>query len=226
MFNEQLFALQDHEYQAFQVKLIPSIPSDTIIGVRIPQLRRLAKQLNKEEQGKCAEFLKQLPHHYYEENLLHAFLIAGIKDFDRAVELTQEFLPYIDNWAVCDSFQPKAFGNHHDEVLILIRQWIRSEHVYTVRFAIGLLLSNYLDTHFAPEQLDLVATIGSDEYYVKMMQAWYFATALAKQYDKAIPYLTEHRLPKWVRNKAIQKACESYRIDNQTKCHLRQLRIK
>ena len=226
MFNEQLFALQDHEYQVFQVKLIPNIPSDTIIGVRIPQLRRLAKQLVKEEQGKCAEFLKQLPHHYYEENLLHAFLIAGIKDFDRAVELTQEFLPYIDNWAVCDSFQPKAFGNHHDEVPILIRQWIRSEHVYTVRFAIGLLLSNYLDTHFAPEQLDLVATISSDEYYVKMMQAWYFATALAKQYNATIPYLTEHRLPEWVHNKTIQKACESYRIDNQIKCYLRQLRLK
>lgn len=226
MFNKQLFALQDYEYQAFQAKLIPNIPSDTIIGVRIPQLRRLAKQLVKEEQGKCAEFLKQLPHHYYEENLLHAFLIAGIKDFDRAVELTQEFLPYIDNWAVCDSFQPKAFGNHHDEVPILIRQWIRSEHVYTVRFAIGLLLSNYLDTHFAPEQLDLVATISSDEYYVKMMQAWYFATALAKQYNATIPYLTEHRLPEWVHNKTIQKACESYRIDNQTKCYLRQLRIK
>ena len=172
------------------------------------------------------EFLKQLPHHYYEENLLHAFLIAGIKDFDRAVELTQEFLPYIDNWAACDSFQPKAFGNHHDEVLILIRQWIKSEHTYTVRFAIGLLLSNYLDTYFTSEQLDLVATINSDEYYVKMMQAWYFATALAKQYSATIPYLTEHRLPKWVHNKTIQKACESCRIDNQTKCYLRQLRIK
>ena len=226
MFNKQLFALQDHKYQAFQAKLIPNIPSDTIIGVRIPQLRRLAKQLVKEEQGKCAEFLKQLPHHYYEENLLHAFLIADIKDFDRAVELTQEFLPYINNWAVCDSFQPKAFGNHHDEVLILICQWIKSQHTYTVRFAIRLLLSNYLDTYFTSEQLDLVATINSDEYYVKMMQAWYFATALAKQYDATILYLTEHRLPEWVHNKTIQKACESYRIDNQTKCYLRQLRIK
>ena len=226
MFNKQLFALQDYEYQAFQAKLIPNIPSDTIIGVRIPQLRRLAKQLAKEEQDKCAEFLKQPPHHYYEENLLHAFLIAGTKDFDRAVELTQEFLPYINNWAVCDSFQPKVFSSHHDEVLILIRQWIKSEHTYTVRFAIGLLLSNYLDTYFASEQLDLVATINSDEYYVKMMQAWYFATALAKQYSATIPYLTEHRLPKWVHNKTIQKACESCRIDNQTKCYLRQLRIK
>ena len=224
MFNEQLFTMQDIEYQTFQAKLIPNLDNQTIIGVRIPRLRHLAKQLAKEQPNQCAEFLNTLPHRYYEENLLHAFLIADKEDFTEVVELTQQFLSYVDNWAVCDSFRPKVFSKHHAEVLTLIRNWLSVDHTYTIRFAIGLLLSNYLDAYFKPTQLEWVASIDNSAYYVRMMQAWYFATALAKQYDATIPYLKEGKLPKWVHNKTIQKARESYRIDDDTKEYLRQLR--
>ena len=165
-----------------------------------------------------------MPHRYYEENLLHAFLIADKEDFTEVVELTQQFLSYVDNWAVCDSFSPKIFRKHHAEVLTLIRNWLSLDHTYTIRFAIGLLLSNYLDVYFEPTQLKWVTSIDNSAYYVRMMQAWYFATALAKQYDATIPYLKEGKLPKWVHNKTIQKARESYRIDDDTKEYLRQLR--
>lgn len=224
MFDDQLFQLQDAAYRDFQAKLIPNIDSSTIIGVRVPQLRRLARQLAREQPSQCIEFLNTLPHHYYEENLLHAYLIADTADFARVVGLTQQFLPFIDNWAVCDTFRPKSFSSHTSEVLTLIQDWLSSNHPYTVRFAIGLLLSNYLDDNFNDNQLQLVASVKSNEYYVKMMQAWYFATALAKQPDATMPYLTERRLQPWVHNKAIQKACESYRINNETKKTLRQLR--
>lgn len=224
MFDDQLFQLQDTAYRDFQAKLIPNIDSSTIIGVRVPQLRRLARQLAKKQPSQCIEFLNTLPHHYYEENLLHAYLITDTADFARVVRLTQQFLPFIDNWAVCDTFRPKSFGSHTSEVLTLIQDWLSSNHPYTIRFAIGLLLSNYLNDNFNNNQLRLVASVKSNEYYVKMMQAWYFATALAKQPDATMPYLTERRLQPWVHNKAIQKACESYRINNETKKILRQLR--
>ena len=224
MFDDQILQLQDATYRDFQAKLIPTIDPSTIIGVRVPQLRRLARRLAGEQPSQCIEFLSALPHHYYEENLLHAYLIADMTDFARVVELTQQFLPFIDNWAVCDTFRPKSFGSHTSEVLTLIQNWLSSNHPYTVRFAIGLLLSNYLDGNFNDNQLQLVASVKSDEYYVKMMQAWYFATALAKQPDATMPYLTERRLQPWVHNKAIQKACESYRINNEAKKTLRQLR--
>lgn len=223
MFDDQLFQLQDTAYRDFQAKLIPNIDSNTIIGVRVPQLRRLARQLAREQPSQCIEFLNTLPHHYYEENLLHAYLITDTADFARVVGLTQQFLPFIDNWAVCDTFRPKSFGSRTSEVLTLIQDWLSSNHPYTVRFAIGLLLSNYLDDNFNDNQLQLVASVKNSEYYVKMMQAWYFATALAKQPDATMPYLTERRLQPWVHNKAIQKACESYRINNETKKTLRQL---
>ena len=202
---------------------MPTINPDTIIGIRIPVLRKFAKDFSKKDVAK--DFLNQLPHKYYEENNLHAFILETIKDYKSALEKTEEFLPYIDNWATCDMFFPKVFKNHTDDLLSHIKRWLESNSVYTIRYAIGLLMKLYLDENFSPEYPELVSSIRSDEYYVNMMIAWYFATALAKQYDTAIEYLTNKKLDTWVHNKTIQKAIESYRISDETKNYLRTLKI-
>ncbi|WP_312636178.1 DNA alkylation repair protein [Oscillibacter sp.] len=220
----RLFALQDLKYKDFQCKLIPTVAPERVIGVRTPELRKLANELSKEPE--TAEFLKRLPHQYYDENNLHGFVIEQIKDYNTAVAAIDAFLPYVDNWATCDLISPKVFRKHRPELLNEIQRWMASDRTYTIRFGIGMLMTHFLDENFAPEHLTLVAKIHSEEYYVNMMIAWYFATALAKQWDAVIPYIRHNRLDKWVHNKAIQKAVESYRITEAQKAELRTLRVK
>ena len=211
--GERLLALQDVEYRDFNRALLPGMPDGCVIGVRMPLLRRLAKQVDAEP------FLEALPHRYYEENQLHAIIVSGIKDFDRCLHQVDRFLPYVDNWATCDALRPRCFAEHTDALLPSVRRWLAAGHEYTVRFGIGMLEAFYLDHAFDPEQLRWVAAVGREEYYVKMMQAWYFATALAKQWDAAMPVVAA--LPDWVRRKTIQKACESYRVTQEHKDCLR-----
>ena len=222
--TEQLFSMQDEKYKLFNCKLIPTVDPDTMIGVRVPMLRKLAKELNGTTEAQA--FLSELPHKYYEENNLHAFLIALTKDYDNCIAELEQFLPYIDNWATCDGLSPKVFKKHLPELLEHIKVWIASEHTYTVRFAIGMLMQFYLDDAFDKQYTDLVAAVQSEEYYVNMMRAWYFATALAKQYDTAVMYLENQRLDVWTHNKTIQKAIESYRITDEQKQYLRSLKRK
>ena len=222
--QNELFKMQDKAYKSFHSKLIPTIDSDLIIGVRIPVLRKFAKELSKTSESR--EFINNLPHKYYEENNLHAFIIEQIKDFDEVLEETEKFLPYIDNWATCDSFLPKIFKKNPDKLLPYVKKWIRSGRTYTVRYGIGILMSLYLDNEFKAEYLELVASVKSDEYYVNMMIAWYFATALAKQYDYAVPFITEYKLTPQVHNKTIQKSVESLRITKDTKEFLKSYKIR
>ena len=220
----RLFELADPEYKEFHKHLIPGYDEDAIIGVRTPALRKLSNEFAGRPE--IADFISALPHRYYEENNMHAFIISSTKDFDKAIAETEAFLPYIDNWATCDCWAPKAFASHTDELLPYVKKWLRSDHTYTVRYAIGMLMKFCLDEHFKPEYCELVSSVISDEYYINMMSAWYFATALAKQYDTAVTFLTGKKLPVWVHNKTIQKAVESYRISDETKAYLRTLRIK
>lgn len=222
--TERLFALQDLKYQSFHSKLIPTVDPDTVIGIRTPELRKLAKELKGS--NSASAFLQTLPHHYYEENNLHAFLIEQIKDYDECIKAVDAFLPYVDNWATCDSMSPKVFKKHLPQLLDRIRLWITSDHPYTVRFAIGMLMRFYLDEQFKPEYPQMAASVHSEEYYVNMMIAWYFATALAKQYDAVLPYFLNHLLDPRVHNKAIQKAVESYRITDTQKQYLKTLKRK
>ena len=222
--QERLFALQDNEYRAFQSKLMPTVPPQRIIGVRTPLLRKLEKELSGSPQA--ARFLDSLPHAYYEEDNLHAFLVEQIRDYDTALRETERFLPYIDNWATCDCFCPKIFSKYKPELLSPIRRWLGSDQTYTVRYAMGMLMRYYLDEAFQPEYLEWVAGVHSEEYYLNMMRAWYFATALAKQPDAALPWLTDRRLDLWTHNKTIQKAVESNRIPSEMKQQLRALRIR
>ena len=222
--EKRLFELADPAYKDFHKNLVPGYNTERIIGVRTPPLRKLAGEFAKHPG--IGEFITELPHKYYEEDNLHAFIISRTKDFERSVAEVEAFLPYIDNWATCDCWAPKAFSNHTDELLPFIKKWLTSGHVYTVRYAIGTLMRLYLDDKFKPEYCELVSAVTSEKYYINMMIAWYFATALAKQYDTAVTYLTEKRLSKWVHNKTIQKAVESYRITDETKAYLRTLRIK
>lgn len=216
--QEKLFSLHDEKYAAFSAKLIPTVEADRFIGVRSPQLRALAKELK----NNASEFLGGLPHRYHEENMLHAYLLCEEKKYAILVDETERFLPYIDNWAVCDSLTPRVFARHKEDLLPKIRQWMASEHEYTVRFGIGMLMRHYLDSDFQPEHLQWVADIHREEYYIKMMQAWYFATALAKQWDATLPMLDS--LEGWVRGKSIQKALESFRVSDDHKTILRKLR--
>lgn len=220
--QEKLFALQDMKYREFQCKLMPTVAPETVIGVRTPELRKLAKTISGEPETK--EYLKILPHRYYDENNLHGFLLEGIKDYGEAVAAVDAFLPYVDNWATCDLMSPKVFKRHLPELLTKIREWIADRHTYTVRFGIEMLMSFYLDEAFSPEFPAWVADIRSGEYYINMMIAWYFATALAKQWDAVLPYIESRRLDKWTHNKAIQKATESYRITAEQKEYLRTLK--
>ena len=218
----QLFALQDVGYRDFQAKLIPDLAEGTMIGVRTPALRQLAKDLSRQPETEA--FLQALPHRYFEENQLHAFLIAEDKDFASCIRRTEAFLPYVDNWATCDQLSPKVFRKHRADLLPHIKDWLRSEETYTVRFGIGMLMQHFLDEAFDPAYPALAADIRSDAYYINMMIAWYFATALAKQYDAVIPYLEERKLAPWTHRKAIQKAIESRRITPAQKSYLRTLR--
>ena len=220
--QSRLFALQDLKYQAFQSKLIPTICPDTVIGVRMPALRKLAKELSGTPEATA--FLQQLPHAYYEENNLHGLLICQMKDYDQTIAAVDAFLPHIDNWATCDLLSPKVFRAHLPDLYEKIQTWVHASHPYTIRFGIGMLMSFYLDQAFSPAYPALVAEIRSDEYYVNMMIAWYFATALAKQYEKALPFLEEQRLDAWTHNKTIQKAVESFRIKPEQKEYLKRLR--
>ena len=222
MIQERLFALQDEKYREFQRSLIPGLSRENIIGIRMPAMRKLAKEFAKEPEA--AVFLKQLPHTYYDENILHALLIAGMKDYDACMEALEAFLPYIDNWAVCDGLSPKVFEKHKAAFLQKIRLWIPSGHTYICRFGMGMLMRWFLDEDFQPEYLEMPAAVRSEEYYVNMMTAWLFATALAKQWDATIPYLEQKRLDPWTHNKTIQKARESYRITPEQKEYLKTLK--
>lgn len=218
-----LFELKDDGYKEFHKKLIPNIDENLILGVRTPVLRKYATTVYK--QMDYESFLKDLPHTYYEENNLHSFIISMMKDYDTCIEYTCAFLPYIDNWATCDSFSPKVFAKNKDKLFVHIKQWIQSDDTYTIRCGVNMLMKHYLDEDFKIDYADMVAAIKSDEYYVKMVIAWYFATALAKQYDLVIPYIEAKKLEKWTHNKAIQKSIESYRILDEQKAYLRSLKI-
>ena len=220
--REELFRLQDSKYREFQSKLIPNVPLDSVIGVRTPALRKYAKELAKREE--IGEFLSDVPHQYFDENQLHAFIISQFKDYGRCMAYVCAFLPYVDNWATCDQLSPKVFGKNKGDLLKQIREWIGSGDIYTVRFGIGMLMQYFLDEDFDPEYPELVAQIRSEEYYVNMMKAWYFATALAKQYETVLPFIEERRLDDWTHRKAIQKAVESYRITEEQKKYLKTLK--
>ncbi|HAV91543.1 DNA alkylation repair protein [uncultured Eubacterium sp.] len=219
---QMLLEVKDDKYKEFQAKLVPNIDSKTIIGVRTPQMRAVAKEVfNSDIRDK---FLNKLPHKYYEENLVHFFILAMIKDFDECVEKVEAFLPYVDCWPVSDQATPKSFKKNHDKLLPYIKKWIASDHVYTSRFGMRMLMNEYLGDDFKEEYLELVASKKGDDYYLKMMIAWYFATALAKRYDESVKYIEERKLDEWVHKKAIQKAVESYRVSDEHKEYLKTFR--
>ncbi len=219
----ELFRLQDKKYADFLAKSIPTLETERMIGVRTPELRSFAKRLFKDED--TVLFLECLPHQYFDENQLHAFVISLEKDFYKCVAEVETFLPFIDNWATCDQLSPKAFKKEPEKLLPYIYTWIRSDKVYTVRFAIGMLMEHFLGERFHPKYADMVAAVRSDEYYINMMVAWYFATALAKQYDSILPYIEGRKLDNWTHNKTIQKSVESNRISAEQKAYLKTLKI-
>ncbi|MBR6633891.1 MAG: DNA alkylation repair protein [Clostridia bacterium] len=223
MIKERLISLQDLEYKKFQASLMPTVAPESVIGVRTPLLKAFARELRNTD---VTDFLSDLPHTYYEENNLHAFLLCDIKDFDLCLSLVEKFLPYVDNWATCDSMRPKCFKKNPQGLLPFINRCLASKHTYTVRYGIGLLTSYFLDGEFDPSYLKWVGELVSHEYYINMMQAWYFATALAKQWECTVGYITEYKLPLWVHNKTIQKAVESYRITDEQKAYLKAFRRK
>lgn len=219
--EKDLLAMQDTAYRSFQCKLMPTVDPNTVIGVRVPRLRAYAKAMKSDD---AAAFCSALPHQYYEENNLHGFLINELRDFETCMAELERFLPHVDNWATCDGLRPKCVKKHKAEFLPYIRRWLMSDHTYTVRFAMEMLMVWYLEEDFIPTYADWVISVYSEEYYVNMMIAWYFATALAKQYDSVIGYLEEEKLPRWVHNKTIQKAIESYRLTQEQKTHLKTLK--
>ena len=220
----RLLELQDKEYAIFQAKLAPTVPIEKFIGVRVPDLRKLAKNVYKE--NSYHSFLDSLPHNYYDEDMLHVLIISEMKDYDECMKALEVFLPYIDNWAVCDILSPKVFKKNKAKLITRIKEWIKSDHTYTCRFGMEMLMSHFLDDDFRPEYLELPAAVISEEYYINMMIAWFFATALAKQWDATLPYIESHRLQKWTHNKTIQKAKESYRITPEQKELLGGMKIK
>lgn len=220
--QQQLFVLQDEEYRDFHSKLMPNIPKEDVIGIRVPVLRKFAKEFAKSDEKE--KFLKELPHRYYEENNLHMMLLVEMKDYDGCMQEMERFLPYINNWATCDFPAPKWFEKHKKDVLEHIKIWIKSSQTYTVRYAIGVLMRLFLEDDFSAEYPQMVAEISSEEYYINMMIAWYFATALAKQWDAVIPYIEQRKLSPWVHRKTIQKAVESYRITPGQKEYLKSFR--
>ena len=220
--REELYRLQDVPYRELQVRTIPSLRPESIIGVRTPELRKMAGQLR--DRDDIQAFLSVLPHRYFEENQLHAFVISGMKDFGVCLEALKRFLPFVDNWATCDQMSPRVFSRHREELLPAVRTWVGSDEPYTVRFGIKMLMEHFLEEDFDPKYPELVASVRSQEYYVNMMRAWYFATALAKRYEAVLPYIEQHRLDDWTHRKAIQKAVESYRITPEQKSYLRTLK--
>ena len=220
--RETLFSLQDIAYGDFQAKLMPTVPRETVIGVRTPALRKYAKVLAKEKDS--AEFLQDLPHKYFEENQLHAFIICEIKDYEECIQALNLFLPYVDNWATSDQKSPKVLEKHRPELLEQIKVWIASDKTYTIRFGIRMLMVHFLEEDFDIQYLEMVAAVKSEEYYVKMMVAWYFATALAKQYEAVVPFIENRRLEEWTHRKVIQKSVESYRITKEQKEYLKSFR--
>ena len=219
----ELYRLRDEKYRDFQAKLIPTRDPETMIGVRTPALRDYAKTLSKRPD--IGKFLNALPHESFDEDQLHAFILSVMKDFDECARAVDRFLPFVDNWATCDQLSPKVFGKHHEALLPWIEKWLGSGETYPVRFGIGMLMQHFLDTDFDPAYLERVAAVQSEKYYINMMRAWYFATALAKQYDAVLPYLEERRMDVWTHNKTIRKAVESYRITDEQKEYLKTLRI-
>lgn len=220
--QKQLFKLQDEKYRDFHSKLIPDTGKEAVIGIRMPVLRKFAKTFGKTPEAEA--FLLQLPHQFYEENNLHMMLVTEIKDYPTCMKAVKKFLPYIDNWATCDFPEPKCFRKHKQEVLEEIKDWIHSSETYTIRYGIGMLMRLFLDEDFSPEYLEMAAGVRSEEYYVNMMLAWYFATALAKQWDATIPYIEQHKFSDWVHRKTIQKAVESFRITPEQKVYLKSFR--
>lgn len=218
-----LFSKQDEQYRAFQAPLIPTIDKNLMIGVRTPELKKIAKEIGDTSLGKS--FIETLSHSYFEENQLHAFIVSNIKDYQSCLIEVKRFLPYIDNWATCDQLCPRVFSKHKAELINEIKEWLKSDHLYTKRFAIKMLMSFYLDDSFNKEHLELVSNVKSEEYYLNMMIAWYFATALAKQYNSTIKCLEDKKLSPWVHNKTIQKALESYRVSDEQKAYLISLKI-
>ena len=219
----KLYDLQDLKYRDMQIKIIPTVEPESVIGVRTPELKSIAKDILKD--GNYKEFLEELPHRYFEENQVHAFIISGIKDLGECMEELEKFLPHVDNWATCDQMSPKIFRKHKDVLFSHIKEWVNSEKTYAVRFGVGMLMEHFLDDDFDPLYPELVAKLRSDEYYVNMMIAWYFATALAKQYESILPFIEEKKLDNWTHNKAIQKSLESKRITEEQKLYLKSLKV-
>ncbi len=220
---DKLYELQDLKYRDMQIKIIPTIDPESVIGVRTPELKDMAKDILKA--GDYKDFLEELPHKYFEENQLHAFIVSGIKNPDECMDELERFLPYVDNWATCDQMSPKIFKKHKDVLLLHIKEWLASEKTYTVRFGVGMLMEHFLDDDFDPAYPEMAAKLRSEEYYVNMMIAWYFATALAKQYESILPFIEGKRLDTWTHNKAIQKSIESRRITDEQKEYLRSLKV-
>lgn len=218
----KLFDLAEQEYAEFISKLSPNVPRERFIGVRVPLLRKLAKSIMKDEETNA--FLLDLPHEYYDENIMHALLISQIRDVEACFALVEKFLPFVDNWAVCDSISPKIFVKHKPELLRKIKIWSKSSHTYTARFGLRMLMNHFLDEEFLPEYLEIPAAVRTEEYYLKMMVAWFFAEALAKQWVSTVPYIELRKLDPWIHRKAIQKARESFRITPEQKEYLKSLK--
>lgn len=219
---ERLAVCGSEEYRDFQSKLVPNISKETMLGVKTPEIRKIAKDIKGTEEAE--KFLSELPHRCYEENLVHFFLISSIRDFDECVQAVETFLPYVDCWPVCDQASPKVFSKNHKKLLPLIQKWIHSDHVYTARFGIRMLMNEFLGEDFRPDYLEWVASVTGEDYYIRMMVAWYFATALAKKYEESIVYIESRRLDPWTHKKAIQKAIESFRVSDEHKAYLKTLR--
>lgn len=227
--TRKLFSLQDEKYRDFQIKLVPGITKEQMIGIRTPDLRALAKEIAATSETASA-FLQELPHKYFEENLIHFFIVALIKDFDECISQVEKFLPYVDCWPVCDQASPKVFKKNHEKLLSLVKNWISSDHIYTSRYGMRILMNEFLGEDFKTEYADLVVSRMSrkgeaEDYYLKMMAAWYFATTLAKNWDQVLPFIEERRLDPWTHNKAIQKALESFRVTDEHKEYLRKLKV-
>lgn len=227
--TRKLFSLQDEKYRDFQIKLVPGITKEQMIGIRTPDLRSLAKEIAATSESASA-FLQELPHKYFEENLIHFFIVALIKDFDECINQVEKFLPYVDCWPVCDQASPKVFKKNHEKLLSLVKKWISSDHIYTSRYGMRILMNEFLGEDFKTEYADLVVSRmfrkgEAEDYYLKMMAAWYFATALAKNWDQVLPFIEERRLDPWTHNKAIQKALESFRVTDEHKEYLRKLKV-
>lgn len=221
-FTDRLLELQEEAYGRFQSRIVPNIDSKTILGIRIPVLKALAKEFFTDPAKE--EFFSELPHRYYEENQLHIMLICLEKDFDKCIEELNRFLPYADNWAVTDQASPKCFKKHHKELIPVITDWLHSEHVYTARYGINIFMREFLDTDFDVRFAEMISEKQGEDYYLRMIIAWYFATGLAKQYDAIVPFIEQHKLDKWTHNKAIQKAVESFRVTDEHKAYLKTLK--